>query len=136
LVLNTHPGDALPTDILLRSGYMFYNLIHMSDRVTGLELAALVTVARLADEAYGAAVRREMCAVDRRDYSVGAIYTTLQRLENKGLLRSWASEPLPERGGRSRRHFALTRAGAAACRAAQSRSERMWRGLTLQSKPT
>ena len=115
---------------------MFYNMRHMSDAVRGLELAALLAVARLADDAYGAAVRRELSAIDRRDYSVGAVYTTLQRLEDKGLLRSWTSEPLPERGGRSRRYFALTRAGAAACRAAQSRHERMWRGLELQWRAT
>ena len=110
--------------------------MHMGDRVTGLELTALLTVARLADDAYGAEVRREMSALDERDYSVGAIYTTLQRLEDKGLLRSWTSEPRPERGGRARRHFALTRAGAAACRSAQSRHERLWRGLNVQWRGT
>lgn len=101
----------------------------MGDMVTGLELTALLTVARLGDDAYGAAVRREMSALDQREYSVGAIYTTLQRLEDKGLLRSWTSEPRPERGGRSRRHFALTRSGAAACRAAKIRHQRLWRGV-------
>jgi DNA-binding PadR family transcriptional regulator len=102
--------------------------------VTGLELATLFTVARLGADAYGAAVRRELSDMDGRDYSVGAIYTTLQRLEDKGLLSSRASEPRRERGGRSRRYFALTRDGAAACRAARVRHQRMWTGLTLRGR--
>jgi DNA-binding PadR family transcriptional regulator len=102
--------------------------------VTGLELATLLTVARLGDGAYGAAVRRELSEIEARDYSVGAVYTTLQRLEDKGLLRSRASEPRRERGGRSRRYFALTPDGAAACRAARARHERMWTGLTLRGR--
>jgi DNA-binding PadR family transcriptional regulator len=103
----------------------------MPEPVTGLELAALFAVVRLSADAYGAAVRRELSTREQRDYSVGAIYTTLQRLEDKGLLRSWASEPRPERGGRSRRYFAITRTGAAACRAAQARHQRMWQGLSI-----
>ena len=102
--------------------------------VSGLELATLFTVARLGAEAYGAAVRRELSATESRDYSVGAVYTTLQRLEDKGLLGSRASEPRQERGGRSRRYFVLTRNGAAACRAARTQYERMWAGLILRGR--
>lgn len=93
-------------------------------------------MARLGAEAYGAAVRRELNERQEREYSIGAVYTTLQRLEDKKLLRSWADEPRAERGGRSRRYFALTRSGAAACRAAHARHERMWQDLTIRWRTT
>src|SRR5689334_24087512 len=97
--------------------YLFYNLVLMANtRVGALELTALLAVARLGEDAYGLAVRRELLDRTGRDYSVGAVYTTLQRLEDKGLLASHASEPLPVRGGRSRRHFRITAAGARALR--------------------
>jgi DNA-binding PadR family transcriptional regulator len=94
-----------------------------------LELSALLAVSRLGDDAYGLAVRHDLSERAGRDYSVGAIYTTLQRLEDKGLLASRASEPLPVRGGRSRRHFRLTGAGAKAIRDAERHATSMWAGI-------
>jgi PadR family transcriptional regulator PadR len=94
-----------------------------------LELTTLLTVARLGDDAYGLAVRHDLSERAGRDYSVGAIYTTLQRLEDKGLLTSRASEPLPVRGGRSRRHFRVTGAGARAIRDAERQAASMWAGV-------
>ena len=112
--------------------YLFYNLVLMpSPRVGSLELTALLAVARLGDDAYGLAVRRELLDRTGRDYSVGAVYTTLQRLEDKGLLASHASEPLPVRGGRSRRHFRLTAAGMRALRDAQRESAALWNGVRI-----
>ena len=98
-------------------------------RLGTLELAALLSVARLGDEAYGLAVRADLTERTGRDHSVGAVYTTLQRLEDKGLLRSRASEPLPVRGGRSRRHFAVTGAGARALREAERNAAALWAGV-------
>jgi DNA-binding PadR family transcriptional regulator len=102
-----------------------------------LELSALLAVARLGDDAYGLAVRHDLSERAGRDYSVGAIYTTLQRLEDKGLLASRASEPLPVRGGRSRRHFRLTGAGARAIRDAERHAASMWAGIgkSIRTKP-
>jgi PadR family transcriptional regulator PadR len=94
-----------------------------------LELAALLAVARSGDDAYGLAVRHDLSERAGRDYSVGAIYTTLQRLEDKGLLTSRASEPLPVRGGRSRRLFSITGAGARAIRDAERQAAAMWAGV-------
>ena len=94
-----------------------------------LELAALLTVARLAEEAYGLAVRRDLSERTGRDYSVGAVYTTLQRLEDKGLLKSRTTAPLPVRGGRSRRHYTVTGAGARAIRAAEQNAAALWAGM-------
>jgi DNA-binding PadR family transcriptional regulator len=104
--------------------------------IGSLELAALLAVVRLGNEAYGLAVRHDLAERSGRDYSVGAIYTTLQRLEDKGLLASRASAPLPVRGGRSRRHFRLTGAGARAIREAERQSASMWAGVgTPQGRP-
>src|SRR5215207_824249 len=107
----------------------------MSTSFGSLELAALLTVARLGDEAYGLAVRHDLSERTGRDYSVGAVYTTLQRLEDKGLLSSRASEPLPVRGGRSRRHFALTGAGARAIRHAERQAASLWAGVGARVRP-
>ena len=86
---------------LLRAAYLFYKMVLMQAPTLGtLELSALLAVARLGEDAYGLAVRRDLSQRTGRDHSVGAVYTTLQRLEDKGLLTSRASEPLPVRGGR------------------------------------
>lgn len=107
----------------------------MSPSVGSLELATLLTVARLGDEAYGLAVRHDLAERTGRDYSVGAVYTTLQRLEDKGLLSSHASDPLPVRGGRSRRHFTLTGAGARAIRDAERHAASLWAGVRSNVRP-
>ena len=119
----------------LRTGDLFYKLEVMKTSVGGLELAALLSVARLGDDAYGLAVRSDLRERTRRDYSVGAIYTTLRRLEDKGLLTSRASDPLPVRGGRSRRHFRLTGAGSRALREAEREAKSMWAGVGAQIRP-
>ena len=100
-----------------------------------LELSVLLAVSRLGDEAYGLLVRRDLAARTGRDYSVGAVYTTLQRLEDKGLLTSHATDPLPVRGGRSRRHFTLTGAGARAIRDAQRHAASIWAGVGTTTRP-
>jgi DNA-binding PadR family transcriptional regulator len=82
------------------------------------EQLVLFGVLRLGDDAYGAAIRQEIHARSGRDVSINAVYTTLDRLESKKLLRSWTGEPTAQRGGRRRKHFALTAAGTAALRAA------------------
>ncbi len=121
---------------LLRARHLFYRLVLMTAlRLGTLELAALLAVARLGDEAYGLAVRADLSDRTGRDHSVGAVYTTLQRLEDKGLLRSRTSEPLPVRGGRSRRHFTVTGAGARALREAERNAAALWAGVGSLTRP-
>lgn len=109
---------------------------HMTDPALGpLELATLIGVARLGDDAYGLAVRRDLEARTGRAYSVGAVYTTLQRLEDKGLLRSRTTDPLPVRGGRSRRHYTLTAPGARALRDAERHAASLWAGVGTPIRP-
>lgn len=100
-----------------------------------LELTVLLAVARLGEAAYGLAIRRDVSACTRRDYSVGAVYTTLQRLEDKGLLSSHSTEPLPVRGGRSRRQYVLTGSGKRALRDARRTAASVWAGTGLTFGP-
>jgi PadR family transcriptional regulator, regulatory protein PadR len=100
-----------------------------------LELTILLTVARLGDEAYGLAIRRDISARTRRDHSAGAIYTTLERLEDKGLVSSRPTDPLPVRGGRSRRQFRVTAAGRRALREAEQIAASVWEGLRATFRP-
>jgi PadR family transcriptional regulator PadR len=100
------------------------------------ELTILLSVARLGDDAYGLRVRREISALREREISVGATYTALQRLEEKGLVESWTTEPLPVRGGRSRRHFRVTNAGRKALALARERSARLWTAFDMNLKST
>ena len=112
---------------------MFYIVGVMTTRPIGeFELAVLLCVSLLQEEAYGAAVRREVSKRLERDCSVGAVYTTLQRLESKRLVESWTSDPTPVRGGRARRCFAVTTAGAHAIKNAQTTARRLWSGHGLR----
>jgi DNA-binding PadR family transcriptional regulator len=106
----------------------------MSDPSVGeFELAILLAVGRLGDDAYGLRIQRDVSAMRRRECAVGAIYTTLQRLEQKGLVVSSMTDPLPVRGGRSRRQYQLTSAGKRAIRAARALAARLW---SLDLRPT
>jgi DNA-binding PadR family transcriptional regulator len=71
----------------------------------------LLAVLRLGDDAYGTRVRREIAERTKRDVTIGAVYTTLDRLAAKGLLKSALSDPTPERGGRAKRSFRVTGLG-------------------------
>jgi PadR family transcriptional regulator PadR len=95
------------------------------------EQLVLLGVARLElqDCAYGAAIRQEIHARSGRDVSINAVYTTLDRLENKGFLKSWVGKPTPQRGGRRRKFYALRPAGVAALRQAYRALTAMANGL-------
>src|SRR5262245_48558194 len=94
------------------------------------EQFVLLAVVHLGDAAYGVTVRQEIEARTGRDVAIGALYTSLDRLERKGYVRSAMSDPTPQRGGRSKRYFTLTARGATALRQARERMTRMWDGLT------
>src|SRR4026208_2487579 len=75
------------------------------------EQAVLLAIFRLAEGAYGVAIRREIAECTEREPAPGALYTTLDRLEEKGLVTSKYSDPTPERGGRAKRYFTVTARG-------------------------
>lgn len=93
------------------------------------EQLVLLTLMRLGEDAYGAALRAEILERTGRSVTPGAIYPTLDRLEQRGLVRSYWGEPTGERGGRARRHFALTRTGVAEIRRAWQQTAALAKGL-------
>jgi DNA-binding PadR family transcriptional regulator len=99
------------------------------------EQLVLLGVLRLGDEAYGAAIRQEIHARSGRDVSINAVYTTLDRLETKGLARSWSGEPTAQRGGRRRKFYALTPAGVTALKQAYRAFTAMADGLEHRLEP-
>jgi len=80
------------------------------------EYLLITAAATLGENAYGAAMREAIMQATGRGCSIGALYTTLDRLEAKGLVRTWMAEGTPQRGGRSRRMVRVTAAGKAAAR--------------------
>ena len=101
------------------------------DSLGEFEHAVLSAVAHLDDDAYGVMIRREIESRTRRTISVGALYTALERLENKGYLTSTMSEPTARRGGRAKRHFRMTSAGRGALRQSREFLAQMWAGLEV-----
>jgi|SRR6186713_1100045 len=95
------------------------------------EQVVMLAVLRLGDDAYGVPIRQEIVSCTGRDASPGAIYTTLERLEDKGLVRSRFGDPTPERGGRAKRYFTLTVRGGQALARAQQSYQRLLEGVTL-----
>ncbi|HEX9800602.1 MAG TPA: helix-turn-helix transcriptional regulator [Thermoanaerobaculia bacterium] len=105
------------------------------DRPLGeLEQLVLLAILRVGDEAYAEPVRERLGRDARRHVARGALYTVLDRLEQKGFLRSRLGEALPERGGRPRRYFAVTAAGVAALRRTRKTLLGLWRGLDVLSE--
>ncbi len=101
-----------------------------------LEQHILLIVLRLGDEAYANPIGEMLVNSALRRVSRGALYTALERLEVKGLLRSTMGDPLPERGGRARRYFTVTAAGLRALRHSRSVLLGLWDGLesTLETR--
>ena len=105
----------------------------MADLYLGeFEQIVLLAILRLQDRAYAVPLREEIQARTGRRVARGALYTALDRLEQKRCLRSRMSEPMAERGGRSRRYFTVTAAGMAALRASRQTLLRLWSGLEGQ----
>ncbi len=90
----------------------------MPNALGEFEQLVLLAMLRLGPHAYGANIRREIEKGTGRELSISAVYTSLQRLEQKGLVRSRMGEPLPERGGRRRKYAELLPAGARALKVA------------------
>jgi len=124
---------AMLVRMLVRMSDLRYLFIYMTgpSSIGELEFVVLLVVSSLGDGAYGAEIRRDVSARTGRDYSTGAIYASLQRLEEKGFLASYESEPLPVRGGRARRYFTLSTTGRSALRKAIVAKQRLWEGVSL-----
>lgn len=103
----------------------------MSQFLAEFELYVMLAVARLGGDAYGVAIRREIEERTGRPVSVGALYSTLARLGEKGLMNFEESAPLPVPGGRSRKYCHLTSEGERALAHSTEMLKRMMKGVRL-----
>ena len=93
------------------------------------EQLVLLSVLRVGDDAYGVPIRMEIERRTRRPVSRGAVYTTLDRLESKGLLSSRMGDPTPVRSGKAKRFYRVERVGIRAVRDSGRALRNMWNGL-------
>jgi len=100
------------------------------------EQMILLAVLRLGDGAYAVPIRREIGARTRRAPARGAVYITLDRLEEKGYVESWLGDASAERGGRPRRYYRVRPAGVRALERSWAALRRMWEGLEPKARET
>jgi PadR family transcriptional regulator PadR len=93
------------------------------------EQLILLALLRLGSDAYGMRIRREIVERTERRISLGAVYTTLERLEAKGFVSSWVGEPTAERGGRAKKFFRIEASGGSALKRSLAASANMVAGL-------
>jgi PadR family transcriptional regulator len=89
------------------------------------EEIVLLAILKLGDDAYGKTIRETVEIVGGRFTSIGALYTTLDRLERKGFISSKQGEATPERGGRAKKYFRVEASGERALREAQGIRDRL-----------
>jgi PadR family transcriptional regulator, regulatory protein PadR len=100
------------------------------DSLGQFEQLVLTAILSLGDNAYGITIHRKVGELSRpKSVSLGAVYVTLDRLEDKGFIFSWLSEPTPERGGRSKRHYQLQALGERVLRESITAAQRMFDSL-------
>ena len=104
------------------------------DFIGEFELYVLLAITQLEDGAYGIRIRREIERRTGREIAVGAIYATLGRLHEKGLVAFSLSDPEPVQGGRARKHYQLTPDGLRAVRHSTTMLTRMMAGANLAAK--
>ena len=97
----------------------------MGNRLGQFEEITLLALMALGENAYGVTIRRKISEAAERDVSIGAVYTTLERLERKGYVSSRLGEPLAERGGRAKRYFRIEAPGARALNQTRDAIERL-----------
>lgn len=97
------------------------------------EYLLLTAAVRLGEDAYGAAIRQEIENTTSRRCSIGALYTTLDRLEAKGLLETWMGDATPQRGGRAKRMVRVTGKGVQEATAFYDAVARVSRGVSWEA---
>jgi PadR family transcriptional regulator PadR len=115
----------------LRADYFFAIVELMTERgyLGEFELMLLLAVIHLGDEAYGVPISRKLEAQRGRDVSVGSVYAALERLEAKGLVESNLGDPTPERGGKAKRYFRITKEGLRQVHETRRVLTRLWQTL-------
>ncbi|CAN5873405.1 hypothetical protein BH24ACI5_BH24ACI5_26500 [soil metagenome] len=101
----------------------------MREALGEFEQMVLLAAVHLGDDVYGVPIADEIERRTGREISPAAVYVTLRRLEQKGLLSSSMGPPTPERGGKARRCVKVTAAGLESLRLSRQVLDRMWKGL-------
>lgn len=92
----------------------------------------LLSILSLGAEAYGTTIRQQLADKIERDVTIGALYTTLERLEKKGLIDSKIGEATRERGGRAKKYFNVSALGEQALKRSKQALHTMWQDVTLR----
>lgn len=99
----------------------------MPESIGQFEQIILTAILSLRDEAYGVTIHEKATELaEPKKVSPGAVYVTLDRLEDKGLISSWLSDPTRERGGRSKRYYRLEALGERALEESAATAKRVW----------
>jgi DNA-binding PadR family transcriptional regulator len=106
----------------------------MADVLGAFEQAVLLAVLRLGSDAYGRAILKEVGRRLNRDVAPGAVHSTLDRLEGKGLVSSFVGAGTPVRDNRARRYYCVEGAGLRALNDARAAHEQLWRGFARPLK--
>jgi DNA-binding PadR family transcriptional regulator len=107
----------------------------MQEKYLGeFEQMVMLAILKLADNAYGVSIRELLIDAIGRDVSVGALYTTLERLEKKGLLTSSQGEAIAQRGGRAKKYYVVSGQGKQALNRSKNALETLWQGIQLKQK--
>jgi DNA-binding PadR family transcriptional regulator len=100
------------------------------DSLGQFEQLVLTAILSLGDNAYGVTIHKKVAELAQpKQVSLGAVYVTLDRLEDKGFISSWLSDPTPERGGRSKRHYQLQGLGERVLRESIAAAQRMFEAV-------
>ena len=99
------------------------------DYLSRKEEHVLLTIWKLQSDSYGVTIREQVSETTSQYWSIGAIYDVLDRLTRKGLVNTTVSEPMKERGGKSRRFYKISKAGFAALDEVKAIQESMWSDL-------
>jgi DNA-binding PadR family transcriptional regulator len=100
------------------------------DSLGQFEQLVLTAILTLREDAYGVTIHSKVQELTRpKTVSLGAVYVTLDRLEDKGLVASKLSDPTPERGGRSKRCYRLEALGERALQESAVTAKRIWDGI-------
>ena len=98
--------------------------------LTRSEEFVLLAIWKLQDNAYSLPIRKQISEITGRNWSLGSIYTPLERLTKRGYLTSYLTESMPERGGRHKRVYQLTPKGRQALIRIRDVEQAMWSGVT------
>lgn len=101
------------------------NLLSRSEEIV------LLTVWKLQGDAYGVTIRKQVIEYTGYEWSIGALYAPLHRLEKKKLVKTVKGEPLPERGGRSKIYYEVTPEGKKALLKIKEVNDAIWRDVRI-----